>query len=461
MRLLLGLFALLVVSGTSAPSTAPCGVPSGAALPEIVFPYEGDEAEYFSTRIMDYLNARGSTEGLEAALESSATDDIPSIAATTLTAELTGDATADVFVMVDWSWGSGFGLLLNLYTCAENRFVHLDTTRYETVSPTSSDAGAPTLVLAADLNANDIPDILIRKPTVEGMKGHDTLAIYEWDGQTLTRTTSIGPNYGSYRHVRFESLDADPSTLEINVGYFYAYEQETAMAFIEYNITRPINMLYRWNGRGWQQICRHFDDEPTLRYQVLHSAETLRACGFYDKAAVFYEQLWLDRDLEGWSGSSWPGVVFPQGVAEAEQADYLTTLERDYLRAFAGYRLMQIAVLMDNPHAVEHHLERLTAEYPLGTHGHAYAVMARALWDHYQQSQNLSESCGEAERAFEQSHSSADPGIEYVEEPMGDQTFEYGFYFANGRRYSSNPDNVFNVPDEIDGMIQIPICLDE
>jgi len=148
----------------------------------------------------------------------------------------------------------------------------------------------------------------------------------EWDGENLALTFREGPNYGAFRDVRLLNLDENPATLEMIVGYYYAYEEENAQAYIELTHVRPIDMIYQWQGETLTLQCRHFADEPTTFFETLHSAD--------------------------------------------------------------------------------------------------------------------------------------DPKIEYFTERLDDETIiKYGFYDYSGHRYSSDPDNIFDVPDDIDGMVKIPICL--
>jgi len=87
--------------------------------------------------------------------------------------------------------------------------------------------------------------------------------------------------------------------------------------------------------------------------------------------------------------------------------------------------------------------------------------MAFALWDNYQETGDLQEACHAAENAFNLAYENGDnPRIDYYEDVYSDgTTFQYGFYFANGRHYGANPDNLFAVPEDIDGMVSTPICL--
>jgi hypothetical protein len=129
----------------------------------------------------------------------------------------------------------------------------------------------------------------------------------------------------------------------------------------------------------------------------------------------------------------------------------------NWLTLLIWFRLVQMGLSAGNQESAEYMLKTLVGEYPPGTHGHRYAAMASAYWDEYQRDGNLDAACSVLAFAFKNAD---DPKIEYYEDELDDGTvIHYGFYFYSGHRYSADPDNVFDVPDDIDGMVKIPICL--
>ena len=135
---------------------------------------------------------------------------------------------------------------------------------------------------------------------------------------------------------------------------------------------------------------------------------------------------------------------------------YASGLERDYLRAFAGYRLAQLALSHQMPEEAQTILERLQKNYKSGDNGYIYTAMTAALLESYKTTEDLDLACQAAAETFDDIRASnKDPGIEYLDDPI----IETSFYFTSMRHYGSNPDNLFAVPDEIDSMVSIPICL--
>lgn len=464
---LLTLISLFLVNPTIfADEELTCPQATGNSAPQLIFNDNNDDessTEYFPNQILGYLNTTGSSVDLQEAIANSVNENSPLLwlKSSILEADFTGDMIPDILVEYTVSYGGGFNTTFSLYSCNEGEFVHLDDW-FTDGWMNGEDESPISIAYAVDLNNNQIRDIVIRIDTIEGMKYHEKIHILEWNGTELISIFNLGPSYGSYRDISIINLDDTPATLELNIGYFYAYEQETAMAFIEYSYTRPIAMLYQWDGT-FDFMCEYFDDEPKLNFPILHKAETLRACGFYDQAEIYYRQLW-NHQINTWetNGFFWdfsPDFTYPENVED--RTAYAQEFETAYYRAFAGYRLTQISLLNDEGWRAESYVNQLHDAYGKGQHGYAYVAMATALWENYKETENLEEACIAAENAFNLAYGNGDnPRIDYYEETYGDGTaYQFGFYFANGRHYAANPDNVFAVPEDIDGMVSTPICL--
>jgi hypothetical protein len=454
----------LLASPVLAQEQFTCGEPTGSPAPAFAF-VESDnpdaDLERFNTVISDYLNATRTTSDLQAAIVSRNMGDFPATAAEVIQADITADGVTDVLVHVTVSYGAGFSEYLSLFTCADENFALLDTVTGGGWGGDLPDESPASIVFVGDMNANQRPEVINHRTTIEGQKYHDSLYIYEWDGAALARIFSTGPNYGAYRHVTTVDLDDDPATLELLVGYYYGYGEEVATAWIEVFHTRAIDMRYDWNGQTLSLVCRYFTDQPDTLFETLHSAEAYRACGYVDEALADYERLFTDDSLQSWAEVEWgslPWIIFPESVED--QTAYAANLERSYLRAFAGYRIAQLALARGDDEAAEAAVNQLQADYAPREHGYAYLAMAAALWDTYQKTRQLEDACAAAEGAFQAAYENGDdPAIEHYEETVNDEIIHYGFYFYSGFRYSPDPDNLFAVPEDIDGMLDIPVCL--
>lgn len=458
----------LMIGPVAARQNVICGESSGNPF-DIPFVEQNDpeqNAEQFNTQIMAYLNTTGSSEGLQAAIEAPAGVDAPAIAAEVIKADFTADNRPDVLVNITTSYGATFGQYLSLFTCSANEYILLDTVLSGDWDG-SADGRPTTVLFTTDMNNNQRREVVIRSQVIMGTKGGERIDILEWDGDSLIVVTALGPDLGAFNNPRLANFDDDPATLELILGNHYGYGEEIANAVIEISHWRAIDEVYSWDGKTYVQVCRYFTDMPLTYFEILHNAETLRACWDYDAALTYYEWLWNgssgDTDLAAWTdidwlyggGSSW--ILSPENVTD--EMAYQRDLERDYLRAFAGYRLMQLDLNKGDLASAERWVNQLLIDYTPGKHGHIYTAMAAALWETYQQSGQMDTACAAAETAFQTARESGDdPGIEYYEDTFGDQIIHYGFYFYSGFRYSPDPDNLFAVPEDIDGILDIPIC---
>jgi hypothetical protein len=295
--------------------TSVCDGPTGSPPPPIVLEDDSDYAnddEVLQRRILRYLNTTGSIDGLRNAIEISAVNGYPFIHTNVISADFTGDSIKDVLVHITFSWGTSFDEFLSLFTCTDNAYQHLDTLQNSYWGSGDEDSPPTIILMAIDLNNNQWRDLLVQKTTIEGQKYHDLFSIYEWDDSMIATIFEIGPYYGAFHDIEVRNRDEDVTTLELNIGYYYSYQQETATAFVELTFTRPIDMLYAWDGETFAFECRHFSDEPGQRFAVLHSAETLRACGFYDQAATYYRRLWDDVEVLPWQNAAW--LDYPESL---------------------------------------------------------------------------------------------------------------------------------------------------
>ncbi|MFN8531265.1 MAG: hypothetical protein U0670_21900 [Anaerolineae bacterium] len=326
---------------------------------------------------------------------------------------------------------------------------------------------APVIVYAVDLNGNGVRDLLLNQSIINGQKSATLLNVYEWDGTALTSIWEQDSGYGRYSYLRLFNGDSNPLTMELAVGSHYSYEQETAAATIEYSFTRPIEMRFAWNNNTYALTCQHFTDQPNQRLTILHSAETYLSCGMMREAIADYTRLSNDQGIVGWE--YYPLSAYPENLTYEQRLDYADQLESAYYRAFALFRLMQISLTYTEPPAAvpylligssETYMSSLSQSYQPGDHGYVYVVMAEAYLGSFTESGSKETACAAARLAQEQAIASGDePRITYPTDDAGDMRDRFGFYYANGHRYGANPDDLFNVPDDIDSMISTPLCL--
>ncbi len=446
-RALLCLFLFMMAAGPAlSQNRSACPQPTGDTPAPLVYRTLGDDfAAAISARMLDYLNTSGTAAGLLDWLQ----PDAAGIDAEVLTADVTGDGAEDLLVNVSLTPGPYFTGVIALYGCASQRYVLLG--QVETGDFFDSAYTPPvSIVSLRDMNHDGRTEIVTRQGMVT-QKYQEAVRIYEWNGEMLAPVFDSGYSLGAYDDIRVEEADSDPTTLELIVDDRWAYGQGVATAVIELTRWRPIEVVYAWDGTGYTAICRHFTDDPTTLFETLHSAETYRACGNLDQAQRFYQRMVVDPTLQTWA--------MAEGFGPADPDSYNNRVERAYLAAFAHYRIAQILLERNDVEMAQEVVRQALNAYPPGQFGHQYAVMSGALWEDFGKSGDLTHACAAAETALESvRHDGSDPGIDPVAASM-DPSIHWGFYYESGFNYSPDPDDLFTVPEAIQSMVSIPICL--
>lgn len=465
---------LLVVPVQAQSDSSTCGSGSGQPAPVLTASEEADPthfAEHFNTSILDYLNTTGSSDGLEAALIATtgqAANTVPATYAQVLQSDITGDSSDDVLVNLAINYGAGFNSVLSLFGYVDATYTLLGSVSGS--DWTASSTESPTRVLyAVDINNNQRREIFLKTEYLLGQKYGEGLTIYEWDGSVLKSMFSYGPDLGGLSHIRLEDKDSDPATLEFTIGDVYGYGESVAMAVIEITHWRPIDVEFQWDGNAYQHDCIIFSDQPGTLYEMLHSAEALARCGRYDEAVADY-QLLIEGDLLAWAeiddGPPWsalPFLIYPETVSDKKA--YAAELEQAYLSAFATYRIAQLALLKGDEEGARNGLQFAKLDSrpgsQVGSPGYEYFSAATTLVESYHETQNMKQACAAAQVTFNEVRANGDdPGITYYADTFDGQTMPYPFYRSSDIVYSPNPDNLFDVPQDISDVVSIPFCLE-
>jgi tetratricopeptide (TPR) repeat protein len=456
------LFVLLLIFASRVIAQQPfaCDKPTGSAPPAIIFhgsPTTAQDAKQFEDDILHYLTITNSVDGLETALSASMPKgDFSGITAQVIQVDITGDKRSDVLTDVNVDFGPFYEQFLNLITCTDTGYKLLDALTNTELA--DSGEQPPTAILnVTDINNNHLPDIILYTTHSNGMLPAISIEIYEWDGKKLAQTFVAGPDLALAPQVGLVARDDNPALPELVLENHYGYGQSVESSIGEIPRWRPIDEVYRWNGTSYDFLCRYFSDQPATFFEALHSAEAFRECGDYDSALADYQQLWDGDQLTPWDEGV--NIVVPDSVTDPFA--YAGTLERAYLRVFAAYRMIQLAIVGHNMQLADSRVTILEIAFPVHQHGYNYAAMAKALLESYQQNGDLTEACNAAEAAYHEAMNTGDdPGLAYYETPPGSDYDYYGFYQYGDVRLSSDPDNLFDVPAEISDMIHIPVCLE-
>ena len=433
-----------------------CRQPTGRAVPPFSYQYESGEdlAAKWNPQILDYLNATGSDDGLAEAMQAAQPEPNaqPTITVEIVEIDVTGDGEINLLVNLNLAWGAGYNRVLVLYGCSRRRYELLGSIVGGDFYDSHADRPPTLLAKVVDMNANGRPEIISREITVT-QKFLEAVRIYEWDGEALAQTFDSGYSLGFYSNIQIEDADNDPNTLELLIADSYGYGTGVAFAVIEISRWRPVQDVYVWDGGNYIKTCRYFTDDPFTLFETLHSAESHRACGDLDNALRYYQRMINDPMLQSWE------MAFDYDLDAPLSDTVATHVERAYLTAFAHYRIAQIHLTMGNNEAAREIAAQAQAAFPGGEQGHQYATMTSALVAQYEQSNHMAAACLAAANALPQARTDgSDPGID-PEQVYYDHNLGWGFYYYSGFNYSSDPHNIFAVPQDIRSMISIPICL--
>jgi hypothetical protein len=315
--------------------------------------------------VTDYLNTADTTENLVEAIESA---DREVITAQTTVVDVNNDSSQDIILMTVLWFGSGYNFQIAAYTCENATYRLLGDIRF------GEFGDGATLELIADTNGNYLREIIVRSTSIP-RKYYESFDFYEWNGSEFALIFQTGWEYGGYGDFFFTNFDENPATLEIVVERTYSYGEATAEAYIELWLRRPVNVVYKWTGNTYEMFCEYFTDDPMVLYQALHSAEAYRHCGHYDEALYAYQRIlglsYNDEPTLEATGGSF--ALDPEAMGEMDSAE----VERDYLTAFAYYRVIQIYLHRNDLWQAGSTLENLRSQFPVGKRGYRYTAMAK------------------------------------------------------------------------------------
>lgn len=440
---------LFVPLSVTAQEESSCPPPTDNPAPTLTYESLNGEdlSQDISTQILSYLNGVGSSAGLLEALENIFVEDIPLITAQVFESDITGDNELNVLVNVNFSYGGGYDNVLALFGCADGQYIWLNSHHSYIWYHTNEDP--PTsIIFISDMNNNQRPEI-VRRQTFVQQKFQEAVTIFEWNGTELIQTFTTGYSLGFFGDVVLENADNNEDTLELIVDDRWGFGQATAGAVIEITEWRDVQRTYAWDGDAYTLICKVFVNDAESRPGLLN-AEAHRGCGNIEAAMEIYQSLFDNPDLAA------NYISFP---ADTDDYENTPNLSNAYLRAFLYYRIIQFHLLNGSIEDAQTTLDLALSEYVVGQRGYQYVAMANTLLETYLDTNDLNAACDAAEITFNQIRENGDdPGIPYFTGDNGEYN-ALPFYLYNGVTFAPDPDNMFDVPDDIADMVDFPICI--
>ena len=291
---------------------------------------------------------------------------------------------------------------------------------------TALDGGlsSPSIVAVQDMNLNGIPDVVLAYSATTG--GNTVVDILEWDG--IQFNSLIQANHGVnssntsilakalywYSSSSFHNWsDSYASNTPVMEGY-----ADISIRDVDKNRTKELILTDKGPGhwdtlfnfgpwRGKQVVFKwdgiHFlyssleIDPPVFRFQAVQDADRLFLLGEYDKALKLYQDVIFSDKLEWWSPEKMAFIRDSYfAKANGEATPIPPQSNNDEYLSLAAYTRFRILL---------HHLSRgwisdanttyttLIEKFPEGTTGSQFVNMATILWNEYQKTNSLEQSC--------------------------------------------------------------------
>lgn len=277
---------------------------------------------------------------------------------------------------------------------------------------------SPTIIAVRDMNLNGIPDVVLVYYVSSAL---ETVAdILEWDG--IQFNSLIQANHG---------LNSSNTSRLAKSLYWYSYSQpfydwsktdnQPLMAGPSNVIIRDMDengteeLLLIGNGPGGEynrlilcpcrrkQVVFKWDGihylyssldmgPPIFRFQAVQDADRFFLDGEYDKALKLYQDAIFSDKLDWWSPEK---MFYLRDIYVGNNAStpQVNKDEYPFLAAYSRYRILLNHLVRGWLSDAQVAYNSLTEKFPDGSTGSQFAEMGTILWNEYQASNDLAESC--------------------------------------------------------------------
>ena len=271
---------------------------------------------------------------------------------------------------------------------------------------------SPNIVYVGDTNLNGIPELITSR--MDGANYITTMyfQILEWDGshfQNLITQPDFDSRYGD-GGVLNGNIYMDGEGDQCSKGCVQDIDGNGTLEFVlsggayrgaahpnaPYGPWRVKTDVYMWNGEGFVWHSTEFEP-PQFRYQAIQDADKAVLDGRIEKALELYRQVifsdtldWYSQERRFWQLSHDPFATPPPPLPSPDPNEYPN------LAAYAHFRMMLLHLVQSSIAESKSEYDALQAQFPNGSVGYAYAEMAIAFWNDYQETHDISLACREA-----------------------------------------------------------------
>ncbi len=415
-------------TSTPTSSTSPttnCPQPSGRTVSISPINPGTTVTEGFEPQLQEYLNARGSADGLEEVLGGLTFNDSSTIwesKSQVMTIDVTGDQIPEVLIdlifFVEGQYADG---AIFVFACRDGRYQGGAMTAIGGQIFSADDPG-PGIRAIKDMNRDGVPEIVYSYIEIIGTHANFTrvFKIATWDGTgfvDLVQSDSYDLTAVQVYNGDGEIIDTDgDGTFELVVSHNVGRGPDASP------LDRARTEIWAWDGSAITLACSEAEGVPVFRFQAFQDGDDATRCGNYEGALAFYQQAVFDEKLLGWSQGRMADASFYTATPTPDPN------ERPRINAYGRYRIMLLHVAQGHLSEAEIVYHTLIEKYPEGVIGSQYAELATVFWNSYRESQDIGVAC---EAATEYATMNDD----LILSPLGSDF--YGFY---SRDYS--PDDI-------------------
>jgi hypothetical protein len=261
-----------------------------------------------------------------------------------------------------------------------------------------------------DINANEVPDIIIEQKGDNYWEQFSVISLYEWNDSRFTSLLSVP--YFVNQDLYYIGGQADLSQLILKefllisrlVEPHFRDLNNDAIPELIVNIpdyrysdgpSRSPTIIYAWDGQYFT-LYRTLYPSPIYRYQAVQDADSAALFGEYEKALDLYQTAISDQDLLWYSSKVFVSIGEDWYKKTPAPVEYQNPKEYPLISAYSSYRIMLIHVLRGDQNAASVQLNKLVQDHPSQTAGHPFTELATEFFVTYQKTNDIATACSVA-----------------------------------------------------------------
>ncbi|MBI5945915.1 MAG: hypothetical protein HY864_16260 [Chloroflexi bacterium] len=305
--------------------------------------------------------------------------------------DLTGDDAKELIF--------AYGIWVDIFKCVNGKY------ELSTISTVDTAQGSKIIEIT-DINSDDIKEIIAYFDGCMGSRC-PSIEVLGWDG------------------TKFKSLIENPFSMVEGCSYMINAPFQVEIKDIDNNGTseiifqnvrnpwpddlgfpyRKATRICMWNGKNIA-LQKIQIDEPYYRFQALENAEMAERFGDFQRAAVFYQKVINNKDLEWFTPEKrmydfWiyrSNYFYSSGEPTPTASPSLQPDPAEYpsLAAYSYYRIMLIRLAQGQESEAVSTYQTLQATFGADPYAAPYVEMTTTFWESYQSTHKMYDGCAAA-----------------------------------------------------------------